>query len=75
MNRPIIKIVDVSTQTEIVREMNDEEYAQHLKDEASLQERIQKAEELENKKIEATAKLAALGLTAEDLKALGLGGN
>lgn len=72
MDRPIIKIVDVSTQTEIVREMNDEEYAQHLKDEASLQERIQKAAELENKKIEATAKLAALGLTAEDLKALGL---
>lgn len=72
MDRPIIKIVDVSTQTEIMREMNDEEYAQHLKDEASLQERIQKAAELENKKIEATAKLAALGLTAEDLKALGL---
>jgi hypothetical protein len=75
MDRPIIKIVDVSTQTEIVREMNDEEYAQHLKDEASLQERIQKAAELENKKIEATAKLAALGLTSDDLKALGLGGN
>ena len=29
MNKPTIKIVDISTQEEIVREMNDEEYAQY----------------------------------------------
>lgn len=32
MNRPIVYIFDVTTQEEIIREMNDEEYAQHLLD-------------------------------------------
>lgn len=30
MTRPTIQIVDVLTQEEIVREMNDEEYAEYL---------------------------------------------
>ncbi len=32
MNRPIIGILDVQTGEEVIREMNDEEYAQYLID-------------------------------------------
>ena len=32
MTRPLIGIFDVTTQEQIVREMTDTEYAQHLKD-------------------------------------------
>jgi|688.fasta_scaffold652372_2 hypothetical protein len=30
MSRPEVLIVDIANQTETLREMNDEEYAQHL---------------------------------------------
>lgn len=43
--------------------------------EAIKQEEIQAEAEAAAKKAAAEAKLAALGLTADDLKALGLGGN
>jgi hypothetical protein len=32
MTRPLIGIFDVATKEQIIREMNDEEYAQHLID-------------------------------------------
>jgi hypothetical protein len=32
MTRPLVGIFNVETQEQIVREMNDEEYAQHLID-------------------------------------------
>ncbi len=58
------------------REFTDEEYAQHAKDiqDAKLRDDAIKAEEAkaEADKAAAQAKLAALGLTADDLKALGL---
>ncbi len=43
--------------------------------EAIKQEEVQAEAEAAAKKAAAEAKLAALGLTADDLKALGLGGN
>ena len=36
MARPNIVIINVTTQEEVVREMNDEEYAMHLKEQATL---------------------------------------
>lgn len=40
MPKPLIKIFDAISQEEIVREMNDEEYAQYLKDTAESQEPV-----------------------------------
>ena len=58
------------------REYTEEEYAQAAIDEASyeaeLKTKADLATELATKKAAAEAKLAALGLTADDLKALGL---
>jgi len=56
----------------IEREMNDDEYAQYLIDQ-ELGAKL-KAEKLsiQEAKEAAQAKLAALGLTTDDLKALGL---
>ena len=58
------------------REYTVEEYAQAAIDEASyeaeLKTKADLATELATKKAAAEAKLAALGLTADDLKALGL---
>ena len=72
MTKPIIRIHDLSTDEIIDREMTDVEYA-----ELQLQQTNLIANELANEqaKAAATAKLTALGLTADDLKALGLGGN
>jgi hypothetical protein len=54
------------------REMNDSEYEQYLLDqENAAKEKKQKLAEFTAKEA-AQAKLAALGLTADDLKALGL---
>jgi hypothetical protein len=59
-----------------VSEFTDEEYAQRAKDDADLAEAAGKKEaeeaEIEAAKAAAEAKLAALGLTIDDLKALGL---
>jgi hypothetical protein len=38
MSRPEVIIVDIANQTETLREMNDEEYAQHLAYIANLPE-------------------------------------
>jgi hypothetical protein len=58
------------------REYTEEEYAQFAIDEANYKAELKaKADltaELAEKKALAEAKLAALGLTADDLKALGL---
>lgn len=69
---PQIGIYNHATGETIVREMNAEELAEH---EAKL-EAVKQAEadktKAETDKEAAQAKLAALGLTADDLKALGL---
>ena len=73
--RPEVKIVNLETGEEIVREMNDDEYANYQSDVARYEAKIEAQAQAETAKIAATAKLAALGLTTDDLKALGLGTN
>lgn len=69
---PQILIVNVETGEEIVRDMNAEELAQLEQDEAEAAQRAVQQAEAEAAKSAAEAKLAALGLTTDDLKALGL---
>lgn len=38
MSRPEVLIIDIANQTETLREMNDEEYTQHLAYVAALEE-------------------------------------
>jgi len=61
--------------TYIDRPYTEEEIEQAVKDKEDADAKIQANIEFEAKKAAAQAKLAALGLTADDLKALGLGGN
>ena len=56
----------------IEREMNDNEFAQWQADQATATAKAQAEAQAAAKKAAAEAKLAALGLTADDLKALGL---
>jgi hypothetical protein len=72
MTKPIVKLVNAATGEEIVREMNDKEFAQYEIDVANYNIKIQEQIEAETAKEAAQAKLAALGLTTDDLKALGL---
>ena len=69
MSKPINKIHNAETGEVIEIEMTDEEYAIYLENKAKEQQRDL---ELANAKAAAEAKLADLGLTADDLKALGL---
>ena len=55
-----------------VREYTNVEYAQAATDSAAAQVLSDKAAQAATDKASATAKLKALGLTADDLKALGL---
>jgi TorA maturation chaperone TorD len=76
MTNPKISIHDAITGELIEREMTDQEAAdfaakQLEKDNARLQKETEKLAA----KAAAQAKLAALGLTPDDLKALGLGAN
>ena len=70
--RPEIKEVNCTTGEEIVREMNDEEFANYQSDVARGKAKEQAQAQAESDKAAAEAKLAALGLTTTDLKALGL---
>jgi len=67
-----ISIVNGETGDQIVREMNAEELAQHGKDQAEAAEKAAKKAEALAAKEAANSKLEALGLTTDDLKALGL---
>jgi hypothetical protein len=71
MERPIIAIHDADG-NETKRAMNDEEYAQFLIDQEAFKAKEAEAKKAATMKAAAEAKLAALGLTADDLKALGL---
>ncbi len=75
MKKPIVRIY-TGEGNFIDREMNDDEYTQHLKDVADLKaaEAVKQveAEAKAQAKATAEAKLAALGLTTDDLRALGL---
>lgn len=70
--RPEIKIVNVQTGEEIVREMNDEEFANYEIDVANGKLKEEAQAKAAAEKAAAEAKLAKLGLTADDLKAIGL---
>lgn len=70
MTRPMVRIYTDGVPLD--REMNDEEYAQHLKDLEATEAFKQKEAEAQAKKAAAEAKLAALGLEPDDLRALGL---
>lgn len=72
MTNPIVRIFDVTTNETIEREMTKEELviAEKDKEEGAKRLAIRQAEEAARDAAE--AKLAALGLTADDLRALGL---
>ena len=67
MKNPMIRIHNLETNEVIDREMTDEEAAALLPNPLSEEEQAQL-----DAKNAAQAKLEALGLTADDLKALGL---
>ena len=69
---PQVKIVNCETGEEIVRDANAEEIAQMAKDKAEAEAIKDKAEAKAQAKVTAEGKLAALGLTVDDLRALGL---
>lgn len=72
MNNPMIRIHDISIDTITDREMTNEEFAQYEADQVAEVARIAAKAEAEAAKVAAQAKLTALGLTVEDLQALGL---
>jgi hypothetical protein len=72
MDRPIITIHNTETNEIIEREMNAEELAQHQKDQNEIAAKAESIRQKLEAKAAAEAKLAAIGLTADDLKALGL---
>ena len=65
MTKPIIRIHNIETNEVIDREMNDLEFEQYEADQAIAKAKAQA-------KAAAEGKLAALGLTIDDLRALGL---
>jgi hypothetical protein len=72
MPNPIIKIVNATTGEEIQREMTSQEFAQWNAEVTKNLERKELEAQALAAKETAKAKLAALGLTVDDLKALGL---
>ena len=69
MTKPMIRIHDLATDEITDREMTAPEFAAY---EAQQAAEAKIVDDLAAAKKSAEAKLAALGLTAEDLKALGL---
>jgi hypothetical protein len=72
MTRPMVRIHDISTNEVIDREMNDTEFEQYEADQAAEVIRQAEIEATAKAKAEAEAKLTKLGLTIDDLRALGL---
>ena len=64
MTKPNIQIDN------IVREMTDQEYEAYLADQAKEQTHLAEQEAKANARLSALAKLAALGLTEEEIAAL-----
>lgn len=72
MNKPTIMYHNTETNEIIEREMNAEELAQYKKDLEEVAAKAQIAQAKADAKANVEAKLATLGLTPDDLKALGL---
>jgi hypothetical protein len=72
MKRPMVRIHNIETDEVIDREMNNEEFAKYQA--RQLEKDAEQAEAEAKAQVKATAegKLAALGLTTDDLRALGL---
>lgn len=66
-----IGIFNATTGEEIIREMNDNELAQWETEKAENEAKTQAVIEAQAKRQEALAKLEALGLNEDDLRALG----
>lgn len=73
MSKPITRIYDIETGETVEREMTDAEYEVYLAEQADSQKRINERAEAEQARKSAAEKLALLGLSEDDLKALGLG--
>jgi len=72
MSKPMVRIHNVELDEIIDREMTDEEFVKYQEAQAYFAaEKADRASKLAAKEA-AQAKLAALGLTVEDLQALGL---
>jgi DNA-binding protein YbaB len=71
-SQPQVKIVNVETGEEIVRDASAEEITQMQLDAANAAARQAESEAKAQAKATAEGKLAALGLTIDDLRALGL---
>lgn len=67
-NKP--NIVEVNNGVEVIREMTDDEYAQHLKDLEAAKVRNNADADKIATKVSAQAKLAALGLTEEEVASI-----
>ena len=72
MTKPTIREHNLETNEIVDREMTDTEYEQHLIFETEDQAKQAEAEAKAQAKAAAEGKLAALGLTTDDLRALGL---
>ncbi len=72
MTKPMIRIHNQETDEITDREMNAAEFAQYKADQAAEIARQAEAQAKADAKAAAQSKLAALGLTVEDLQALGL---
>ena len=72
MTRPVIRIHDTATNEVVDREMTVAEFKTYEADQKLIAERRAEADAKVTAKTAAQAKLAALGLTVEDLQALGL---
>lgn len=70
MTNPMIRIHDVETNEIIDREMNAAELAQHKIDVAASKVKADEAAAKETAKASALAKLAALGLTEDEVNGL-----
>ena len=72
MSKPTIRIHNVETDEIIDREMTNAEFVKYEAEQEAETIKAAETEAQEEAKAAAQAKLAALGLTVEDLTALGL---
>ena len=72
MTKPMIRIHNTETNEIIDREMNDAEFTKYKEQEKLAQAKQAEEEAKAAAKVIAEGKLAALGLTTDDLRALGL---
>jgi hypothetical protein len=68
----MVRIHNTETDEIIDREMNDVEFEKYEIDKANYEAKLAEAEAKAQAKATAEGKLAALGLTTDDLRALGL---